>query len=534
MKGSEVQFARSVTETNKHDKKEHKETINYCFGLNYVQDKEMEIKDGINGVNHQIAEIESEIKQENNQQAMFINSAKARLNFLKQSRATLKKKLVDIDNDKKELDDFSRKNINEIDFSSEDALLKSIDFERTRYIELIAILEKAIMDKNYDFVNIKNIFLTSPSGSNMQLAIIESLSKFFSDSDYSKEARLLLKEVVTNFIDANAGKVRLKISSSDRKYVENYQTDYDEDYEYDIFMTTSIVNLARFGDVAENDLLNIFENNIREIRENAVKNDIDNIDSNKIYQDDFEVDILYHDIDIDRENDSLNQELNDSVDPKYRYNSRILDVLSEVGTRKSIDTLTNFIEYEEDSAFIYKYDLLRVFEKIDINYAVGNLLKLLKSSNVEVQRRAGKFLFNLEVGKIGISDEGVKYLEKIFDLGEFNNPNFLVNRLTADGDIGIFDEGGVLQKFFKVDVNDLISDDNIIIPEVLEFTYETLFFSKDGETEEERIKREKYLQEFKKSYFDFYDDEFIKRTGVRFNNLGFKEQGQFLIYYKIL
>ncbi len=135
-------------------------------------------------------------------------------------------------------------------------------------------------------------------------------------------------------------------------------------------------------------------------------------------------------------------------------------------------------------------------------------------------------LYRLEFGRLGISEEGVQYLERMYDLGELNNPDYFVHRLTSGGDIGIFNENSELINHFNL--GDLTSDERNIKAEVLSFTYETLFTARPGETPEERQRREAILQEFKSKYFDFYNGEFFRSTGVAFNNLSFKEQGWFL------
>jgi len=194
---------------------------------------------------------------------------------------------------------------------------------------------------------------------------------------------------------------------------------------------------------------------------------------------------------------------------------------------------------------------------IDPNYSAEKLLKLLNDKKackkLEVIIRKSKFgpkinnekktelrrinknrltdiLYRLEFGKIGISKDGVKYLEKMYDLGADNNPDYFTQRLTAKGDIGVFDDQRILQKYFNL--GDLSSEEKIIQPKVNQFAYETLFFKREEETEQQRAEREKYLQEFKENYFQFYDNEFFAKTRVRFNNLNFKEQGWFLIYHK--
>lgn len=176
----------------------------------------------------------------------------------------------------------------------------------------------------------------------------------------------------------------------------------------------------------------------------------------------------------------------------------------------------------------FSYSVL--FSPSDVNYATGELIKILQTDDVEMKKLASKILLRLEFGQIGISEEGVKYLERMYDLGESNNPNHFVQRLTAKGDIGIFDDKKVLQKYFNL--GELSDEETVVKPKVHDFAYETLFREKENETKEERAEREIYLKEFKENFFDFYDDDFFKKTGVRFNNLDFKEQGWFLITHK--
>jgi len=166
----------------------------------------------------------------------------------------------------------------------------------------------------------------------------------------------------------------------------------------------------------------------------------------------------------------------------------------------------------------------------DPTYAASLLLEKIKKERQDKSALAA-ILYRLEFGKIGISKEGVKYLEKMYDLGEYNNPDYFVNRLTSRGEIGIFNEQNRLIKYFYLGTLE-DEEDKLAQAAVLDFTYDTLFVPKEGETEEERAQRLEYLEEFKESYFDFYDESFLERTGVRFNNLTFKEQGSLLLFTK--
>lgn len=197
---------------------------------------------------------------------------------------------------------------------------------------------------------------------------------------------------------------------------------------------------------------------------------------------------------------------------------------------KNIDFILEF--WEKNANPIMKATIAEVLSDIDVNLSASKLMDMLryKKDNEEDKEHITSLLYRLEFEQIGVSEKGVKYLEKMYDLGEHNNSDHFAQRLTAKGDIGIFDDKKVLQKYFNL--GDLTSQEQVVKPKIYEFVYETLFREKEGETSEERQQREIYLQEFKENYFDFYDDNFFKETGVSFNNLDFKEQGWFLMYHK--
>jgi len=203
------------------------------------------------------------------------------------------------------------------------------------------------------------------------------------------------------------------------------------------------------------------------------------------------------------------------------------------GSERTIDQLIELIpKYGEDAT---KWADL-VFSQINPDHAAARLLSLLRQKpddNPEsarkqawLNRRVSRVLHRLEFGQIGISAEGVRYLERLYDLGEYNNPGYSVRRLTANGEIGVFDEERVLQKFFNL--GDLSSEEKQVKATVLNFTLEQFFSAPAAEGSEERRQQEEILEEFKRNYFQFYDDEFFKDTGVRFNNLNFREQAWFM------
>jgi hypothetical protein len=86
----------------------------------------------------------------------------------------------------------------------------------------------------------------------------------------------------------------------------------------------------------------------------------------------------------------------------------------------------------------YHRDLLaQVGSIIDASYAGELWLKELRESaqrdtsddKRRYRRDVARILYRLELGRIGISDEGVEYLGKRFDLGDYNSVENFVRRL---------------------------------------------------------------------------------------------------------
>ena len=193
--------------------------------------------------------------------------------------------------------------------------------------------------------------------------------------------------------------------------------------------------------------------------------------------------------------------------------------------QKNIDLLIDF--WTKNRNPVFGKAVADALSNQGADRSAAKLLELIREEKGN-KNYLSSILYRLEFGRIGISEEGVEYLEKMYDLGEYNNPDYHVSRLTASGEVGIFDESLELIKYFQL--GDLDSDDKNVKAKVLDFVYETLFIEKENESEEERQKRLKYLQEFKKNYYDLSQDELFEETGVKLNNLDFREQGWFLKY----
>jgi ribosomal protein S18 acetylase RimI-like enzyme len=188
-----------------------------------------------------------------------------------------------------------------------------------------------------------------------------------------------------------------------------------------------------------------------------------------------------------------------------------------------VDLITEF--WSKNRNPIFGGYVAEALSHLDPNRAAFNLLKLIREEKGE-KNHLSSILYRIEFGQIGISEEGVRYLEKIYDLGEYNNPEFYVERLTPNGEVGIFNEEKELVKYFEL--GDITSEEEKVKAQVLDFVYDTLFYPKEKETEEEKVARLKYLEEFKTKYYKLANNTVFSETGVRLNNLTFKEQGSFM------
>lgn len=162
------------------------------------------------------------------------------------------------------------------------------------------------------------------------------------------------------------------------------------------------------------------------------------------------------------------------------------------------------------------------------------LLTELESDKLDEVRQKVvlSLLFRLELGRIGISEEGLEYLGRRFDLGEFNDPTKFAERITADGKIGIFDSNKNLEGFVAVEHQDFQQEKRSerSRKEVLAISSEMLFTPKVDDTEEDESRRQHLLREFLDGYYETYIIGFRERTGVQFNNLNLQEQGWALSY----
>lgn len=235
------------------------------------------------------------------------------------------------------------------------------------------------------------------------------------------------------------------------------------------------------------------------------------------------------------EKKSFDREMNNTIErggnlEEYPFQKIIIAILEKSEEIKNKDEkLVNLITefWNKNRNPIFGAYIAEALSKIDPNKGASNLMKLIEEEKGE-KNHLSSILYRIEFGQIGISEDGVKYLERMYDLGEYNNPSFYVERLTPRGEVGIFNEEKELVKYFEL--GDITTKEKNIKAEVLDFIYETLFYPKKDETEKEKTERLQYLNEFKNKYYKLANDEIFSETNTRLNNLTFKEQGSFLQY----
>jgi len=206
----------------------------------------------------------------------------------------------------------------------------------------------------------------------------------------------------------------------------------------------------------------------------------------------------------------------------------VLEKLKDIEADQETNCHTVVEFWDKNRNPMFASEVADVLSAQDPNLAAGELLKLLNDGEDGDKTHISAMLYRLEFGQVGISADGVKYLERMYDLGAYNNPKFHVSRLTAMGEIGIFNEEQRLIKYFHL--GDLSSKETEVRAQVMDFVYETLFVAKKDETEDEKQTREGYLEEFRNNYYKIAGEKVFDKTGVRLNNLSFKEQGWFMIY----
>jgi N-acetylglutamate synthase-like GNAT family acetyltransferase len=211
------------------------------------------------------------------------------------------------------------------------------------------------------------------------------------------------------------------------------------------------------------------------------------------------------------------------------FNRMTLEVLKQFKTlepdNENVDTIVEF--WDKNKNPIFANAVVEALTVQGPSRAASKLMERIRGNSTNKHALAA-ILYRIEFGQIGISKDGVKYLESVYDLGELNNPDLYAQRLTSEGDIGVFDSNHALIRYFNADCASL--EEEKVKVKVRDFVYETLFVAPKSETEEQKTERLKCLDDFQKNYFSYFASDFFKNTGLQFNNFSFQEQGSFVAF----
>lgn len=223
----------------------------------------------------------------------------------------------------------------------------------------------------------------------------------------------------------------------------------------------------------------------------------------------------------------LEMEWNDSVPFVDAY---VLAISKAATTpeekRKTLEFISQLMKFQQAGTLsVYK----RAVEIVGIEESIPMLLNNLKSEDLGISRMSAEILFRLELGRIGVTEKGVEYLGKLYDLGTYNDPDFFVRRLNNSGLMAVLaEDGGNIEGVFPLD---LYAEGDLIHAEVRQLMSQELFLPRADETPQQRQQREHYLQLFLENYESIFNDDFFEGTGVRLNSLDLHEQGWFLLNY---
>jgi ribosomal protein S18 acetylase RimI-like enzyme len=195
--------------------------------------------------------------------------------------------------------------------------------------------------------------------------------------------------------------------------------------------------------------------------------------------------------------------------------------------REAVDIIMEWLQRDETS-YHYRQGIAGVLNKTDAEYAKNKLLVLVSDPpNPHIRELAVNLLFRLELGEVPITEDGLNYLNKKYNLGEYNQKGNVARRLTTDGTVGVFDKDRSLAVCFEAASPD--APEEKITPKLSKVSVSDLFFPRPNETDEERAARERALETFTKEYFRVYQTDLFNKTDFYFSDLSLKEQGAFLL-----
>ncbi len=214
--------------------------------------------------------------------------------------------------------------------------------------------------------------------------------------------------------------------------------------------------------------------------------------------------------------------------PFHRLLLKTLEKLVTVEPSKEVSNLvTEFWNKNRNPIFSEA-----VSKVLSIHFPENAAVEMMKVIKKEPDNNAlTSTLYRLELSKVGVGPKGLEYLGRLYDLAEYNNPSFFAQRLSVNGELGIFKESGeMIGMTTMADPSDVSEKEHEIVRATVNaITVELLFASKEGDEEEQKLKNE-ILEEFTIKYDSFHGKELLKNAGVQLNNLTLTEQGWYMFF----
>jgi SAM-dependent methyltransferase len=249
---------------------------------------------------------------------------------------------------------------------------------RKDYLAQMITLEKAVQADAISPRKMIELF-SATHDNKTRLAIVENLPKLkTADSSQQAECLEFLYRLTTEyFSDPNEIEIGLQMNNPKIfLYLQKYRTDFDENSDYDLFVSAAIDGLSKLGPVAEEELIDIFKHNLRRREDEGVKT---SSAAEKDYREVQSKDEYYNLLFEDKKNRIVDREVAGVIHINHAYNERILDGLEKVGSKKSIDFILELIRLDGDVLFMYK--ILPILEK-DQQYSAEKIFPLLNRNQL--------------------------------------------------------------------------------------------------------------------------------------------------------
>ena len=194
---------------------------------------------------------------------------------------------------------------------------------------------------------------------------------------------------------------------------------------------------------------------------------------------------------------------------------KILVLIKQIGGQERC--IPQLLELLKNLPPLYRAkDIGEAMSAINPHKSAQQLMEAIHNTDEEADRtNFSRALYAIELGRLGVSDNTVKYLDIQYNLQVAGNKKIgFAHRITDEGKVGLFDEKNELVGYFEL--GDLTGADKQRRAAVLDITRELIFANPDTDDD--------IRSEFLKKYHEFFSEVFMQQTGIYFNNISLREQ----------